>query len=91
MGVEGRGSEVNALTRSLSTKGLLTEAEKDVGPYPAGYDYDLKADGRRAKFVAWMLEKKKPHFLTGYFSSLDEVQHETAPYSALTFETLEGI
>jgi predicted AlkP superfamily pyrophosphatase or phosphodiesterase len=79
------------LTRALSTRGLLTEAENDVGPYPAGYDYDLESDGRRAKFIAWILEKKKPHLLTGYFSSLDEVQHQTAPYSALTFETLEGI
>jgi predicted AlkP superfamily pyrophosphatase or phosphodiesterase len=79
------------LTRALSTRGLLTEAEKEVGPYPEGYDYDLESDGRRAKFIAWMLEKKKPHLLTGYFSSLDEVQHQTAPYSALTFETLEGI
>jgi predicted AlkP superfamily pyrophosphatase or phosphodiesterase len=79
------------LTRALSTRGLLTEAEKEVGPYPEGYDYDLESDGRRAKFIAWLLEKKKPHLLTGYFSSLDEVQHQTAPYSALTFETLEGI
>ncbi len=79
------------LTRALSTKGLLSEAEKDVGPYPEGYDYDLESDGRRAKFIGWILEKKKPQFLTGYFSSLDEVQHHTAPYSALTFETLEGI
>jgi predicted AlkP superfamily pyrophosphatase or phosphodiesterase len=79
------------LTRALSTRGLLTEAEKDVGPYPTGYDYDLEADTRRSKFVVWMLEKKKPQFLTGYFSSLDEVQHDTAPYSAHTFETLEGI
>ncbi|HZS05467.1 MAG TPA: ectonucleotide pyrophosphatase/phosphodiesterase [Blastocatellia bacterium] len=79
------------LTRALSTKGLLTEAEQTLGPYPEGYDYELPADRRRAKFVAWMLEKKKPQFLTGYFSSLDEDQHHTAPYSAKTFETLEGL
>jgi predicted AlkP superfamily pyrophosphatase or phosphodiesterase len=79
------------LTRALSTRGLLTEAEKDLGPYTTGYEYDLNADTRRSKFVVWMLEKKKPQFLTGYFSSLDEVQHDTAPYSTHTFETLEGI
>ena len=38
-----------------------------------------------------MIEKKRPDFLTAYFSSLDEEQHHTAPYSASTFETLEGL
>jgi predicted AlkP superfamily pyrophosphatase or phosphodiesterase len=79
------------LSRALSTKGLLDEAEKDCGPYPTGYAYHLPDDARRAKFIAWMIEKKKPGFLTGYFSSLDEEQHDTAPYSKLTFETLEGL
>ncbi|MCI0664420.1 MAG: ectonucleotide pyrophosphatase/phosphodiesterase [Acidobacteria bacterium] len=79
------------LLRALSTKGLLTEAENDLGLYPAGYEYDLKGDTRRAKFISWILEKKKPDLMTGYLSSLDEVQHETAPYSARTFETLEAI
>ncbi len=79
------------LLRALSTKGLLDEAEKDCGPYPAGYEYDLKGDTRRAKFIAWMLEKKKPQFLTGYLSALDEEQHHTGPYSKETFETLEGL
>ncbi len=79
------------LLRALSTKGLLDEAEKDCGPYPAGYEYDLKGDIRRAKFIAWMLEKKKPQFLTGYFSALDEEQHHSGPYSKETFETLEGL
>jgi predicted AlkP superfamily pyrophosphatase or phosphodiesterase len=38
-----------------------------------------------------MIEKKRPDFLTAYFSSLDEEQHHTAPYSKATFETLEGL
>jgi predicted AlkP superfamily pyrophosphatase or phosphodiesterase len=79
------------LTRALSTKGLLTEAERTLGPYPDGYDYELPADRRRGKFVAWMLEQKKPQLLTGYLSSLDEEQHHSAPYSARSKETLEGI
>ncbi len=79
------------LSRALSTKGLLDEAEKDCGPYPTGYAYHLPDDARRAKFIAWMIEKKRPQFLTGYFSSLDEEQHDTAPYSKKTFEVLEGI
>jgi predicted AlkP superfamily pyrophosphatase or phosphodiesterase len=79
------------LTRALSTKGLLTEAERTLGPYPDGYDYELPADRRRGKFIAWMLEQKKPQLLTGYLSSLDEEQHHSAPYSAKSKETLEGI
>ena len=79
------------LTRALSTKGLLTEAERTLGPYPDGYDYELPADRRRGKFIAWMLEQKKPQFLTGYLSSLDEEQHRSAPYSATSIETLEGL
>src|SRR5262245_44182113 len=79
------------LTRALSTKGLLSEAERTLGPYPDGYDYELPADRRRGKFVAWVLEQKKPQLLTGYLSSLDEEQHHSAPYSATSKETLEGI
>jgi predicted AlkP superfamily pyrophosphatase or phosphodiesterase len=79
------------LLRALSTPGLLDEAEKDCGPYPAGYAYHLPDDARRAKFLAWMIEKKKPDFMTGYFSALDEEQHDTAPYSRVTFDTLEGL
>lgn len=79
------------ITRALSTQGLLSEAERTLGPYPDGYDYELPADRRRGRFIAWMLEQKKPQFLTGYLSSLDEEQHRSAPYSATSSETLEGI
>ena len=79
------------LLRALSTPGLLDDAEKEVGPYPAGYQYTLADDQKRATFVAWMIDKKRPDFLTAYFSSLDEEQHHTAPYSKATFATLEGL
>jgi predicted AlkP superfamily pyrophosphatase or phosphodiesterase len=87
----GAPAEDRKLLRALSTPGLLDEAEKDVGPYPAGYQYTLAADVKRAAFVAWMIEKKRPDLLTAYFASLDEEQHHTAPYSKATFETLEGL
>ncbi|MFN7946307.1 MAG: ectonucleotide pyrophosphatase/phosphodiesterase [Blastocatellia bacterium] len=79
------------LSRALSTRGLLDEAEKDCGPYPTGYEYVLKSDLRRAKFMTWMIEKKRPHFLTLYLSALDEEQHDTGPYTKETFETLEAL
>lgn len=84
-------NEDHKLLRALTTKGLLAEAEQECGTYPAGYQYTLPDDEKRAKFIAWMIEKKRPQFMTAYFSSLDEAQHHTAPYSKTTFETLEGL
>jgi predicted AlkP superfamily pyrophosphatase or phosphodiesterase len=84
-------TEDHKLLRALSTPGLLDEAERDLGPYPAGYQYTPADDAKRASFLAWMIEKKRPDLLTGYFSSLDEEQHHTAPYSRTTFDTLEKL
>ncbi|HJS75491.1 MAG TPA: alkaline phosphatase family protein, partial [Vicinamibacteria bacterium] len=77
------------LIRALSTKGLLEEAEAALGSYPDGNDYSIAADERRAGFIEYVLEKKKPDFLTAYFSGLDTVQHQTGPGSRETFEALE--
>lgn len=79
------------LTRALSTPGLVAEAERDCGTFPGAYNYDLDGDIRRARFMVWMLEKKRPGLMTGYFSSLDEEQHNTGPYTAKTRTTLERI
>jgi predicted AlkP superfamily phosphohydrolase/phosphomutase len=87
----GAPAHDHKLLRALSTPGLLDEAEREVGVYPAGYQYTLADDRARAKFVAWMIETKRPDFLTAYVSSLDEEQHHTAPYSKTTLETLEGL
>ena len=38
-----------------------------------------------------MVAAKRPDFTTAYLSSLDEEQHNSAPYSPRTFETLEGL
>jgi len=83
--------EDHKLLRALSTPGLLDEAERTLGPYPAGYQYTLPDDGKRARFAAWMIEAKRPDFLTVYMSSLDEAQHHSGAYSRETFETLEGL
>lgn len=84
-------AEDHKLLRALSTPGLLAEAEQDCGPYPAGYRYALADDVARAKFVSWMVEKKRPDLLTAYFAALDEEQHRSGPYSRATFDTLEGL
>jgi predicted AlkP superfamily pyrophosphatase or phosphodiesterase len=87
----GESSQDRKLLRVLSTPGLLDEAERANGPYPAGYRYHLPDDQDRARFVVWMIGQKRPGFMTAYLSSLDEEQHETAPYSPETFATLEGL
>ncbi len=79
------------LIRALSTPGLLTEAEKAIGNYPEGYDYTVEADKRRAAFNVYLLEKKRPAFLTTYFAGLDEVQHAHGPNSREAYAALEDI
>jgi len=79
------------LLRALSTPGLLTEAERTLGKYPAGYIYTVESDTTRAAFNAWMIEHKKPRFHTAYFSVLDEVQHAHGPYSREAFVALEAL
>jgi predicted AlkP superfamily pyrophosphatase or phosphodiesterase len=79
------------LLRALSTKGLLEETEKVLGQYPFGYNYVIESDGQRARFSAYVLEHKKPHFHTAYFSVLDEEQHANGPYTKKVFETLEAV
>jgi hypothetical protein len=79
------------LNRLLSTPGLLAEAERDLGPYPAGYVYDVPADRRRAAFSAWVLDKKRPRLHLAYFSGLDEEQHLTWPGHPKAMQALEEI
>lgn len=85
------GAEDHKLLRALSTPGVLDEAERDVGPYPAGYRYEPADDAARARFVAWMIEKKRPGFMTAYWSSLDEAQHEHGPNDAAAFKVVEAL
>jgi predicted AlkP superfamily pyrophosphatase or phosphodiesterase len=87
------GSELTdgaKLTRALSTSGLVAEAERAIGPYPGGYA-GIRDDERRAAFVAYLLQKKRPSLQLAYFSSLDEARHGSGPESAFASETLERI
>src|SRR5262249_20437050 len=54
-------------------------------------DYTLKADQQRSLFSVYILEKKRPQFLTCYFGALDTEQHITGPYSSEAFAVLEEI
>ncbi|MGH9802839.1 MAG: alkaline phosphatase family protein, partial [Blastocatellia bacterium] len=58
---------------------------------PEGYDYTVEADKRRAAFNIYLLEKKRPAFLTTYFAGLDEVEHAHGPNSREAYAALEEI
>lgn len=87
----GLPEDVKAI-RALSTPGLLAEAEKAIGAsFPDGNDYSVAADERRASFNTFILEHKRPQFMTVYFSGLDDTQHETTAGSAESRRALEVI
>lgn len=79
------------IIRALSTKGLLNEAEGQLGPYPDGNDYTVPADRRRAAFVTYVLDKKRPHLLLCYFGGLDDTEHQVGPYHSRTLAALEEL
>jgi predicted AlkP superfamily pyrophosphatase or phosphodiesterase len=79
------------LKRVLSTPGLLAEAERALGPYPAGDAYTVQEDRRRAAFNVYLLETRRPRLHFAYFSGLDEEQHESGPGSAKALAVLEEI
>ena len=79
------------LKRALSTPGLLAEAERALGPYPAGNAYTVAEDRRRAPFNVFLLESRRPRLHLAYFSGLDHEQHESGPGSPETLAVLEEI
>jgi predicted AlkP superfamily pyrophosphatase or phosphodiesterase len=76
------------LFRALGTPGLLTELERELGPYPTGYAVSLDDDRRKAAFSVRILETRRPRLHLAYLTALDEVQHYTGPESEQTAQTL---
>lgn len=79
------------LLRAVSTPGLLAEAEAELGAYSGGIDTSPEADEVRGRYAQWILEKKRPGFLTLHLSALDHIQHETSPFSAEALAILERL
>jgi predicted AlkP superfamily pyrophosphatase or phosphodiesterase len=79
------------LVHALSSRGLLEEAAKDVGPYRGGIDASIEGDEVRGKYAAWILERKHPGLLTLHLTALDHVEHETGPFSEESVATLEKL
>ncbi len=79
------------LIRALSTRGLLDEAAKEIGPYRGGIDTSVEGDQVRGKYAVWILEKKHPGLLTLHLTALDHIEHETGPFSQESIAILERL
>ena len=77
------------LLRLVSTPGLLVEMEKDLGDFPRGLG--VEHDEGHARFVTWLLDKKRPSLLTLHLIALDHEQHQTGPFTREVFAVLERL
>ena len=75
------------LLRAVSTPGLLSELEAELGDYGRGLE--IEADEQRTRFAVRLLEKKRPNLLTVHLVALDHIEHETGPMSPESFAVLE--
>jgi len=78
---------LRALARPL---GLQQQLEAQ-GTYVDGNTTTVEADQVRTKYALAMLRRFHPGFFTIHLSSLDETEHETAPFSAASNSNIEAI
>lgn len=69
--------------------GFLDELESNLGPYTNGNETTIEGDEVRTRFTVEILKTKKPAFMTLHLTALDEMQHETSPFSPASNQTLE--
>ncbi|MBZ5675123.1 MAG: ectonucleotide pyrophosphatase/phosphodiesterase [Acidobacteriia bacterium] len=69
--------------------GLLDELESKLGLYTNGNETTIEGDEVRTRFTIEILKTRKPAFMTLHLTALDEMQHETTPFSAASNQTLE--
>jgi predicted AlkP superfamily pyrophosphatase or phosphodiesterase len=79
------------LLRALATPGLLSEAERALGPWPGGSRASPEQDRKKAAFNVWMLRTKRPRLHFAYFASLDEEQHASGARSERALRALEAL
>ena len=84
-------SEDAKLVRVVSTPGLLAEAKAAVGEYRGGIDATPESDEVRGKYAVWILENKRPGFLTLHLIALDHIEHEAQPFSPKALAVLERL
>jgi predicted AlkP superfamily pyrophosphatase or phosphodiesterase len=79
------------LLRSLSTPGLLSSLEHELGAYADGQSENIESDENRALFAVQLIQEKKPDLTLAYFTALDHTEHESGPFSPQSFSVLERI
>jgi predicted AlkP superfamily pyrophosphatase or phosphodiesterase len=79
------------LLRSLSTPGLLSSLERELGAYADGQSESIESDENRALFAVRLIQQKKPDLTLAYFTALDHTEHESGPFSQQSFNVLERI
>jgi predicted AlkP superfamily pyrophosphatase or phosphodiesterase len=79
------------LLRAVSTPGLMSEIEKEVGPYITDLDDAEKGDRQRTRYAAAILRNKHAQFMTVHLASLDHLEHGFGPFSPEANATLEQI
>jgi predicted AlkP superfamily pyrophosphatase or phosphodiesterase len=80
------------LIRSLSTPLVLDTLEQRLGvEYPDGADESIRGDERRARFVAQLIQWKRPQLTLAYLTALDHEEHAAGPWTPRAFAVLERI
>jgi predicted AlkP superfamily pyrophosphatase or phosphodiesterase len=79
------------LLRALSTPGLLREFEGQLGPYVTDLEDAIPSDWSRTRYAEAIILHKHPHLITVHLAALDELEHQTGPFSAEANRTLEEI
>ena len=77
------------LLRALSTPGLLTDLEAEIGSYGGGEG--VRYDQIRAKFAVRIIRQHKPNFITVHLVALDHEQHLHGPFSPEGYAALEAL
>jgi predicted AlkP superfamily pyrophosphatase or phosphodiesterase len=83
-----KNQEDDRLMRALSTPpGMAQEEEQVMHSLPS----EARDDSSRGDAADWMIRKYSPNLMLVYYSDLDTIQHETGPFSAEAYATLEKI
>ncbi len=69
----------------------LEQLEQKLGPYTNGNETTVAGDEIRTRYSIEIIETTKPGLMTIHLSALDEIEHETGPFSKQSCETLEAL
>jgi predicted AlkP superfamily pyrophosphatase or phosphodiesterase len=70
---------------------LIQQIEPVAGPYMNGNDTSVGGDETKTRYALEILRRYKPAFMTLHLSSLDESQHQHAPFSPEACADLEAL